>query len=502
MIAVLLKVMKQSPAKKKSVLWTRLAYVLVILVTVGYYGYSREKDSAVSPDAGRPVTGEGVGTKETDSTAPSGQSRRFAVKRPIPPPNAINERAETVAGTVTSDDKGYPRSEKQVTQKRRTEPRADSAERGTPRRGMMPAKPEPEIEENKPDYSDASPPSVTAIRFDPQTVRQGESLSVFVRVTDNLSGVSSVSGVVRSPSQAAALPFRGQASEDVGTFVGTLTIPDRGDIGRWHFSTLRASDGAHNQQTYSEKSSLLRGAYFEVVGSTADTIPPNVTGVYLDPFEAYDGDRIKITVEVVDDESPIVLVYGVLESPSKHAKLPFSCRKEDGGNLFDGYVTIPADSESGEWTVGYLQVKDASQNTETFFRANHPDLFADARINVYASRSDADPPTLDTLSIHPSAALYEETVDIIVYASDDVSGVSSVSGQLQSPSRKAHIPFSCEYDSDNGAYKAQVTIPANAEIGRWRVDYIAMTDKARNQIKYNYSTTPVIQESYLTIIGE
>lgn len=479
MIAVLLKVMKQSPAKKKSVLWTRLAYVLVILVTVGYYGYSREKDS----------------------TAPSGKSRRFAVKKPIPPPNAINERAETVAGTVTSDDKGYPGSEKQVTPKRRTEPRADRAESGTPRRGMMPAKPEPEIEENKPDYSDASPPSVTAIRFDPQTVRQGESLSVFVRVTDNLSGVSSVSGVVRSPSQAAALPFRGQASEDVGTFVGTLTIPDRGDIGRWHFSTLRASDGAHNQQMYSEKSSLLRGAYFEVVGSTADTIPPNVTAVYLDPFEAYDGDRVKITVEAVDDESPIVLVYGVLESPSKHAKLPFSCRKEDSGNLFDGYVTIPADSESGEWTVGYLQVKDASQNTETFFRANHPDLFADARITVYASRSDADPPTLDTLSIHPSAALYEETVDIIVYASDDVSGVSSVSGQLQSPSN-APIPFSCEYDSDTGAYKAQVTIPANAEIGRWRVDYIAMTDKARNQIKYNYSTTPVIQESYLTIIGE
>ncbi len=66
--------------KKKSVLWTRLAYVLVILVTVGYYGYTREKDSAISPDAHRPVTGDGVGIEETDSTAPSGQSRRFAVK--------------------------------------------------------------------------------------------------------------------------------------------------------------------------------------------------------------------------------------------------------------------------------------------------------------------------------------------------------------------------------------------------------------------------------------
>jgi hypothetical protein len=227
-----------------------------------------------------------------------------------------------------------------------------------------------------------------------------------------------------------------------------------------------------------------------------------VTAVYLNPLEAYGGDRVKVTVEAEDDKSEIAMIYGVLMSPSKHARLPFSCRNEGETNTFYSYLTIPEDAESGQWTLGYLQVKDESKNTKTFFRTNYPSMFDNAGVHVYTDSSDSQPPTLDNLMIYPTTVAYEETVEIIVYASDDISGVSRVSGRLRSPSGKAHIPFSCVYDQDNQEYKAEVIIPTYAETGLWRVDYILMTDKARNQINYAYHTNAVVEQAVFEIIGQ
>jgi hypothetical protein len=485
---------KKSPDRKKFVLGMGLVYVCVAIATVVYYRHSQVGKSEVTPDMTEDASKRQVFSG--DAKAPSEQARRFAVRMPVTYPNNGNELGNHPIGV----EKELGRFGEQGRGKESTEPT------------MLTAEPEPDkesgtlgdskIDELKPDYSDAEPPRVTTIRFEPRKVRHGDPLTVFVRVTDELSGVNTVSGVLRSPSGAAALPFRSERSTEDGVFIETLTIPDRAETGPWYFGALHARDKALNKRTYPEDSGLLRSSYFEVAGSDADSAPPEVTSVYLDPLEAYDGDTVKVLVEATDDKSGITMIYGVLLSPSTHAKIPFSCQKEGEGNTFLGQITIPGDAESGQWTVDYLQVRDESQNTRTFFRRDHPTIFDGASINVYANRSDSEPPTLDNLEIYPTALVYGETVEIVVYASDDVSGVGNVSGRLQSPSRRAHIAFSSVYDPDDLGYSAEVVIPTNAETGQWRVEYILITDKARNQIKYAHSSNPVFQEAYFQVIGE
>ena len=129
-------------------------------------------------------------------------------------------------------------------------------------------------------------------------------------------------------------------------------------------------------------------------------------------------------------------------------------------------------------------------------------MFDHAGVDVYTNSSDSQPPTLDNLMIYPTMVAYEETARIVVYASDDVSGINRISGRLQSPSGQAHIPFSCVYDQGSDEYVAEVVIPTNAEIGLWRVDYIHMTDNARNQINYVYQTNDLIQRAALEIMGQ
>ncbi len=498
---------KLLPKKKVSV-WMGLAFVFAAIVVVGYYWYSQDNESKGVPEHDKREIRERT-IKEGDHVlTPRDQVRGFSTEKRVPYPNQGDESDDRGKGdsiqrdslfVVESDDESR-KSTGRDTEERPAESKRAVFEPGSAPESVIEA--EPEIEPDKPDYSDADPPDVIGIRFDPQQVSPGANVTVYVQATDNLSGVSSIFGTARSPSRVAALSFSCQRSDSDESFVGTLEIPDHAEMGTWYLNTLRVTDKVHNRRTYSENSALLRNSYFEVIGSDSDSVPPEVTAVYLDPSEASGGDKVQVTVEAEDDKSGVARIYGVLLSPSKHARLSFSCRNEDETNVFYGQVTIPEDAEFGHWTLEYLQAKDEAKNAKTFFRTNYPSMFDAASVYVYTSGSDSEPPTLDNLTIYPAVVVYEETVEIIVNASDDISGISSVSGRLQSPSGQARIPFSCIYDQDSQEYKAEVIIPANAEIGLWRVDYILMTDKARNQINYRYHANDLVQQAVFEIIGQ
>jgi hypothetical protein len=498
---------KKSLPKKKPTRWIGLAFVLAAIVVIGYW-YSQDHDSKVGPEHQKREVGEKTTKKGDHVLTPRGQMARLSPEKRVTYPNQVDKSDGRGKGdsvhedgvfTVTPDDESRKFTQQHM-QQRLSESKAADSNRGTVMESTKLA--EPEIDPDKPDYSDAESPDVIAIRFDPKQVSPGANVSVYVQATDNLSGVSSVSGTARSPSRAAVLSFRCQRSGSEESFVGTLAIPDRAEMGRWYLTYLRIADKVYNSKTYSTNSALLTNSYFEVVGSDSDNVPPEVIAVYLTPFEVDGGGRVQVTVEAEDDKSGVARISGVLMSPSKHARLSFSCRNEGEINMFHGYFILPEDAESGHWTLEYLRAQDEARNAKTFNRANYPSMFDNASVHVYTDSSDSQPPTLDNLMTYPSTVAYEETAEIIVYASDDISGISSISGGLRSPSGKALTHFSCIYDQQNHEYKAEVIIPTNAEIGLWRVDYIRMIDKARNEIDYVYHKSALVQQAVFEIIGE
>jgi hypothetical protein len=494
--------------KNKPSMWIGLALALATIVVIGYLWYGQDHESKVGPEQRKREVRERIISKGDYMSSPREQMWRSSDEKSVQSPNQVvksNDRGKRDAvkngslSTVAPDDQSRKLTERDMSARYAQSEVVDSEQRAVQESEMLG---ELEIDSETPYYSDGAPPSVTAIRFDPQKVSPGANVSVHVEATDNLSGVNSISGMVRSPSGTAVLSFACQRSDDDESFVGVLAIPDRAEMGPWDLTRLRITDKVHNSRTYSEKSALLRNSYFEVTGSDSDSTPPKVTAVYLNPLEAYGGDRVQVTVEAEDDKSGVARIYGVLMSPSKHAKLSFSCQNEGETNMFYGNITVPEDAESGYWTLEYLRPIDEAKNTKTFYRKDYPSIFDDAGLHVYSSSADSQPPTLDNLMIYPASVAYEETVEIIVYASDDTSGIRRISGGLRSPSGKARIPFSCVYDQENQEYKAKVLIPTNAEIGLWRVDYIRMTDNARNQINYTYHADSLVQQAVFEIIGQ
>jgi len=499
---------RKSLPRKSSAMWIGLAFALAAIVVVGYHWYSQNRELKVAHERQKGEIRKKLIKNGDQALSPGEAIRRPGAEKPVSSRGRGDKPADRGKGgsvrsgrrsMVASDNKPGKFTERGEGERLAESTAADS-DRETSQESGISA--EAEMDRDEPDYSDAQPPEVIAIVFDPQQVPPGTNVSIYVQATDNLSGVKSISGMARSPSGAAALPFGCRRSGSDESFVGTLAIPERAEMGRWYLAYLRITDEAYNSKTYSQNALPLADSYFEVVESDSDNVPPEVTAVYLNPLEVDGGGQVQVTVEAKDDKSGVAKISGALMSPSKYARLSFSCRNEGETNVFYGQLTIPEDAETGQWTLDYIRAEDGAKNVRTFYRTNYPSMFDNASIHVYTNNSDSQPPTLENLMIYPSSVAYGETAKIIVDASDDISGIRRISGRLQSPSGKATVPFSCVYNPDSQDYEAAVILPANAEIGPWGVNYIRIIDEARNQIDYSYDKNPLVQQAVLEITGE
>lgn len=78
----------------------------------------------------------------------------------------------------------------------------------------------------------------------------------------------------------------------------------------------------------------------------------------------------------------------------------------------------------------------------------------------------------------PQIADGEETM-MIVQATDDLSGVRSISGTITAPSGAVQ-GFACQREGDTNRYVARVMVPKEAAEGEWTVSYLNMMDNASN----------------------
>ena len=95
--------------------------------------------------------------------------------------------------------------------------------------------------------------------------------------------------------------------------------------------------------------------------------------------------------------------------------------------------------------------------------------------------SDTTPPRLLGAEFSPPQVQDGEMTVLAVMATDDLSGVRSVSGVIASPTN-APQGFACQREGESNRYISRVTIPREAAEGTWVVKYLTLTDNASNTI--------------------
>lgn len=383
-------------------------------------------------------------------------------------------------------------------------PVATSQEVPSPQKAAEPSPresptPEPTPAEDE-SHSDRTPPALEILRFDPPVVEGGGVTTLTIQARDDLSGVKSVRGEIRSPSGVALLAIWPQDSQGGNAFTYAIPIPRGAETGTWYVKWLYLTDMADNSALIQANSAGTAppGGTFTVYSDESDSVAPEVLQISFDKATVGDEDRNVIKVEARDDRSGVASIMGACQSPSKSALVWFYCALNPDTGLWEGDVKLPENADCGQWVVQQLSAKDKAGNTVLLI-GDSP-LLARAGFQV-AGRADCDssPPTLDAFDLSPTIVSNQTATEILVTArvNDVGSGAVSLTGWFVGPvSVGGQAPknyFRCSPDpaSPGAPWTGKIQVPQLAARGTWKVGVIRLEDKALNFREYT-STDPVV----------
>ena len=415
---------------------------------------------------------------------PAPVSSRPVPPAPVPPATVTTTGPESATRSgprsvnVTARPAATPSSATPPPQPSSSTPDPDGGSSSKP-----PADPPPD--ENDP-TSDTAAPQLISVDFTPPEVKDGEQTMLLVQATDALSGVRSVSGTLAAPT-GAVQGFACQKEGDTGRFVSRISVPRDAAEGVWQINHLSILDNANNVATFTPRGTLPPTASFRVVSTRPDDTGPSLKALWIDKRSMRGGEKNTLFVEADDDKSGVNLVTGIIQSPSRLARVGFVCRT-NGPATWACEITAPACSDCGEWRLEQMQLQDKANNMTTV-RPDNP-LVGAIRVDVSSAACDATPPELVSLALDQKSISNAQpgTIAVTAMLSDDACGVLSVSGHATGPSPTgAPLHFFLSVTGEADRWAGKINIPQLLAKGTWRIQRIQVLDKGQNLKTYSAS---------------
>ena len=118
------------------------------------------------------------------------------------------------------------------------------------------------------DRCDSQPPAVELLSLDPTDTTANGVITVTAVVTDDISGVASLSAQAAGPpgdnGQPPRVYFAFQAGSEPNMWVGKIQVPDKAAKGTWAIVWLQAIDKSNNLKSYSANEPVLQNTKFTV----------------------------------------------------------------------------------------------------------------------------------------------------------------------------------------------------------------------------------------------
>lgn len=413
---------------------------------------------------------------------------------PQPPKESFLDRVVNPIASVLGIDRAKPTSANVAPAK--PQPNAQQRQQQPQQRDESQQNPQGDDkpkEEQDPD-TDVTPPQLLGAEFVPAQVQDNGETMLAAYVTDNLSGVRSVSGVIANPTGGGLQGFACQREGETDRFVARIKVPPDAAEGEWSVKYLTLSDNANNSVNINQASGQLpMSAKFRVSSSSSDSSAPLLRGVYLEKNAMNAGERNTIFVQAEDEKSGVSLVSGVFVSPSKQARIGFGCRPGAAG-AWECTISPPACLDCGAWQLEQIQVQDKANNMATF-RGDNENV-GRVVLNISGDSCDAGPPQITTLGVSPAVVSNAQGGTIIITATvqDDACGVASLSGQAipAGATSGQRIPFSFDPSPDGQNFTGRIIVPKHAAKGLWTIGWIQALDKGHNLRAYG-AAEPVLQ---------
>jgi hypothetical protein len=115
--------------------------------------------------------------------------------------------------------------------------------------------------------------------------------------------------------------------------------------------------------------------------------------------------------------------------------------------------------------------------------------------------SDTLPPQLLSVNFDPPQVQDGGDSNLVIVATDDLSGIRGISGTLTSPNGKAVQGFAQLREGETTRYVSRIHIPEKAEEGIWKISFLTMSDMATNSVTLSFAQGTLPPTATLKVIS-
>lgn len=359
---------------------------------------------------------------------------------------------------------------------------------------------------------DEEPPILHSITMVPDSAISGDSITIMMEISDDLAGVSGYGfpqfnsnyityARVSDPDSNQAILIYDWIHTTGNFYYSKIKIPTYTPSGYWKVDYVYAVDTIGNFKIYKNNIDFNTSCY--ITSNAVDTIPPVLNSLSVIPNSANNGDTVLIRIDATDDLSGLS-GNGFPNGNSGGNTIarfsnPYGIQEyyivnwtHDTNNIYFGKAYIDQYAEAGTWAVDYITIFDIAGNNKTYY--NYSDF--NATVHVSSPGLDYQAPVLDSINILPNTIFRGDSVTIIMYARDNISGISGYGFPDGANGGISYAEINNNWDEEfitvtewislgNNTFQGKFLVPAWGHIGMWSVCTIYLSDQLYNDELYS-----------------
>jgi hypothetical protein len=343
---------------------------------------------------------------------------------------------------------------------------------------------------------DTLAPSVHSITFSPNTINGGDSIDIWINITDDFSGIKhiqiDIANAAKTQNQTVSAYIDDWATLVSDMYNKKFELNPFAAGGEWHIESMYVQDNALNMLFLDDSASTI--ATFSVLPSaTSDGEAPQLNNIFFTPANIGNGDSITVTVDAQDNLSGISNIQVDIVNPDGGQEQSSSSLETEwmplGGNLYSNKFKISDWAMDGEWYVSGIFIHDSANNV--FYVGDS--LPTIASFHVTSTSPDGSVPVFDTMFIEiPQGVLFPangDSLNIIIDIFDEGSGLDKIQVDVASPNgQQEYSTYTTSVDSTwtalgNNRYSKWLTIINEFAVsGEWFVSSVFAYDKSGNYL--------------------
>lgn len=340
---------------------------------------------------------------------------------------------------------------------------------------------------------DTTAPVLHNIYVSPSIINAGDSITVTIEITDDISGIRGV-GFPNSQNLGGTFAhistnngeFLQWATDwsyvSVNTYKSTILIPSNVSGGLWKVSGFRAEDIAGNIKAYGDSIDFF--ARFTVNSSfiVTDTTAPQLLSIYVVDDTVEVPQFLFFKTQILETESGLKTgdcqLFMSNPNCSKFERAAVYTQDSIGNwiseTFFDKW------QQGGIWTIDSIKLYDNVLNKMTYYNGIH----YNAQFYVIEQTPDCFPPEFLSVSLSPNVLHRGDTLSIFLEMRDTVSGLNIVDNgtdvDFENQYGQQRYGASNFTNLNGNVYKSNTIISEYASNGHWNILNVSIRDNANN----------------------